>query len=146
MKFPKVSNTVIMAVVAIIIVLFFLRRGEKYDMEAIRRAFTEAGVSIQDENILGPLMEKAARREPTTMEESSTINTIMYKYPALGPKLQSIFASFAPSSTAPSSISSGIMQKMGMPAPTMQKMGMPVPTMQKIGMAPPRKFTCTFDQ
>ena len=131
MKFPNVSTKVIVAVVAILIVLFFFRRGEKYDVGAIKSAFGEAGVSIEDENILGPLLEKGP--ENLTDANREKARKIMNKYPGLVMKIENIYRSSEPSP----SVSNMIQKTMTVRTPQAMR-----PTM---GMAPPRKFTCTFD-
>ena len=143
MKFPNVSTKVIVAVVAILIVLFFFRRGEKYDVGAIKSAFGEAGVSIEDENILGPLLEKGP--ENLTDANREKARKIMNKYPGLGMKIENIYRSSEPSP----SVSNMIQKAMTVRTPQKAMPTMTVRTPQAMrptmGMAPPRKFTCTFD-
>ena len=97
MKFPKVSRKVVAVVVIILIVLFFLRRGEGYDINQMKRAVTEAGVSIPDENIIGPILEKGPGKQ--TGEELNTLRKILDKYPGLGQKIEAIAVSTTPAPT-----------------------------------------------
>jgi len=95
MKFPKVSNKVIMVVVLIIVALWFFRRGEGYDIKEMKRAVAEFRVSTLDENIIGPILEKGAGNQ--TGEELNTLKQIMDKYPGLGQKIEAIARSPSPS-------------------------------------------------
>jgi len=129
---------VIVAVVAILIVLFFFSRGEKYDIGELKTLFEKDKVSISDQNTLITLIDKTAAGNQLTTKETGVASDITSKYPDLEQNIGIILASSAPSSTP-----SGVMKT---PQYIMQKMGMSKPIMQKMGMAPPRKFTCTFDR